>query len=52
MDGWSDEEKSTIQKWKWWGLNEMKNATPGTLKPNCLPELLNTVLEDRKTQLS
>lgn len=49
IDGWSDEEKSTIQKWKWWSLNEMKNVASGTFKPEFLPELLKLVLDDRKT---
>jgi len=48
MDGWSDEEKSTIQKQKWWDLNEMKNRSSDTFKPDWLPELLNTVLNDRE----
>jgi len=48
MDGWSDEEKSTIQKRKWWDLNEMKNGSANTFKPDWLPELLNTVLNDRE----
>lgn len=41
---WTEEEKSTIQKWKWWSLEEMENRSSHSFKPGCLPELLNTIL--------
>jgi len=41
---WTDEEKSTIQQWKWWSLAEMENEGVHSFKPDCLPDLLNTIL--------
>jgi len=47
-DGWSEEEKSTIQNWKWWSLEGMLIENPDSFKPNWVPELLGAVL-DRRT---
>ena len=41
---WTEEEKSTIQTWKWWSLEEMKNESSQSFKPDCLPELLSKIL--------
>lgn len=41
---WTEEEKSTIQKWKWWSLEEMQNESIQSFKPECLPVLLNMIL--------
>ena len=41
---WTDEEKSTIQKWNWWSLDSMKKEPEGAFLPLCLPDLLAKVL--------
>ncbi len=45
---WTDEEKSTIQKWKWWDIKEIQNENPAMFKPEWLPELLSAVLSERQ----
>ena len=40
---WTDEEKSTIQRWKWWELDEMRTEESSRFKPEWLPELLQSV---------
>ncbi|MGK9045887.1 NUDIX domain-containing protein [Stutzerimonas chloritidismutans] len=45
---WTEEEKSTIQKWKWWSLNEMQDQAASLFKPTWLPELLGALLSDRQ----
>lgn len=47
-DGWSDEEKSTIQNWKWWSIKDMLNESTNSFKPSWIPELLNSVLNSSK----
>jgi ADP-ribose pyrophosphatase YjhB (NUDIX family) len=47
-DGWSDEEKSTIQNWHWWTLGDMFNESANSFKPSWVPELLGSVLNSRK----
>lgn len=47
-DGWSDEEKCTIQNSKWWTLEDMLAEPNDSFKPSWLPALLNTVLNSRK----
>ena len=44
QDGWTDEERDTIQEWKWWGLEEMKMRNDAIFKPDWLPALLDSVL--------
>lgn len=41
---WSDEEKSTIQNWKWWSLAEIQAQPPELFKPEWLPQLLESIL--------
>ncbi|MGM0824986.1 MAG: NUDIX hydrolase [Pseudomonadota bacterium] len=41
---WSDEEKSTIQQWKWWSLDELRDKDPSLFKPRWIPDLLGSVL--------
>jgi ADP-ribose pyrophosphatase YjhB (NUDIX family) len=41
---WSDEECSTIQKWKWWSLSEIMQEAQESFKPEWLPELFEKVL--------
>lgn len=41
---WTDEEKSTIQAWKWWTLDEMRRQPDSAFKPEWLPSLLESVL--------
>lgn len=45
---WTEEEQSTIQKWKWWSLNEMQDQAASLFKPEWLPELLGVLLGDRQ----
>jgi len=40
---WTDEERTTIQDWKWWTLAEMREQ-PKSFLPECLPELLERAL--------
>lgn len=47
-EGWSDEEKNTIQHMNWWSLEEMLKESPNTFKPSWIPELLSLVLNSRK----
>ncbi|WP_336509762.1 NUDIX hydrolase, partial [Stutzerimonas kunmingensis] len=49
---WTEEEKSTIQKWKWWSLNEMQDQAAPLFKPEWLPELLGALLSDRQCSVS
>ncbi|MGR6779068.1 hypothetical protein ACU5B6_05480 [Moritella viscosa] len=46
---WTEEEKSTIQKWKWWSLEEMRAAGNDSFKPEWLPALLNEIIESNVT---
>jgi len=45
---WTDEEKSTIQKWKWWSLDELLDNDPTLFKPEWLPDLLRSVLQKQR----
>ncbi|CAH1045017.1 NUDIX hydrolase [Halomonas sp. TD01] len=45
---WTDEEKSTIQKWKWWSLDELLDNDPALFKPKWLPDLLRSVLHKQR----
>ncbi|WP_238401472.1 NUDIX domain-containing protein [Vreelandella alkaliphila] len=45
---WTDEEKSTIQKWKWWSLDELLDNDPDLFKPKWLPDLLRSVLHKQR----
>ncbi|WP_046740838.1 NUDIX hydrolase [Lampropedia cohaerens] len=40
---WTDEEKTTIQDWKWWSLSDMRSTAPEAFKPEWLPELLESI---------
>ena len=42
---WTDEEKSTIQEWKWWSFDEMVEEGGDSFKPNWLADLLHSVIE-------
>lgn len=44
--GWTDEERSTIQAWRWWSLTEMLNEGPSAFRPKFLPDLLQSVLQE------
>jgi ADP-ribose pyrophosphatase YjhB (NUDIX family) len=44
--GWTDEERSTIQDWKWWSLAEMRGA-PEPFRPEWLGDLLESTLGRR-----
>jgi ADP-ribose pyrophosphatase YjhB (NUDIX family) len=46
---WTDEEKSTIQKWKWWTLDAMKREGVGSFKPECLTDLFQTILTNKES---
>jgi len=46
-DGWTDEEKHTIQEWQWWCLDEMKLQDGAVFKPDWLPEVLESVVRGR-----
>ena len=46
---WTEEEKSTIQKWKLWSLEEIGAAGNDSFKPEWLPELLNEIIESKMT---
>ncbi len=43
---WTDEERATIQAWRWWTLEEMR-AAPSAFLPSCLPALLESALRRR-----
>lgn len=45
---WTDEEKSTIQQWKWWNLGEMREQEASQFKPEWLPDLLHSVLRRKR----
>lgn len=45
---WTDEEKSTIQKWKWWSLDELLEKESALFKPEWIPELLRSVLHRKR----
>lgn len=45
---WTEEEKCTIQKWKWWSVKEMQNENSTSFKPEWIPAFLNTVLSQRQ----
>lgn len=42
--GWTDEERATIENWKWWSLKEMRSGDT-TFLPDWLPELLEDTLQ-------
>lgn len=42
---WTDEEKSTIQTWKWWSLDELLENEASLFKPDWIPDLLRSVLQ-------
>jgi ADP-ribose pyrophosphatase YjhB (NUDIX family) len=42
--GWSDEERSTIRRHKWWSLDEMKVADDDQFRPPWLVHLLSDVI--------
>lgn len=44
---WTEEEKSTIQNWKWWSHEEMQ-SNADVFKPECLPTLLRDILDSRR----
>jgi 8-oxo-dGTP diphosphatase len=45
---WTDEERTTIQDWKWWSLTEMRDQ-PESFLPNWLGDLLqSTLIRTRK----
>ncbi|SGZ03602.1 hypothetical protein [Moritella viscosa] len=44
---WIEEEKSTIQKWKWWSLEEMCASGHDSFKPEWIPALLNEIIENK-----
>jgi len=46
---WTDEEKSTIQKWRWWSLADML-ATAQEFKPEWLPHTLTRLQNDTTTR--
>ena len=41
---WTDEERTTIQDWKWWSLAEMREQ-PEAFLPTSLPEILAGALQ-------
>lgn len=45
-DGWTEEENSTIQAWKWWRAEDMQAQPASLFKPEWLPTLLEQVLTD------
>ena len=42
---WTDEEKSTIQKWKWWSLSDVKNGKK-EFKPQSIPTLFERLVQE------
>jgi len=40
---WTEEERTTIQDWKWWSLSEMRDQ-PESFLPNWLADLLESIL--------
>ncbi|WP_036975171.1 NUDIX hydrolase [Pseudoalteromonas luteoviolacea] len=47
---WTEEEKSTIQKWKWWSREEMEQEGIDAFKPDCLPALFDTILNSKLSE--
>ena len=47
---WTDEEQSTIQKWHWWSLNEMRVQGKHCFKPEWLPELFEALINTQLNQ--
>jgi 8-oxo-dGTP diphosphatase len=45
-DRWTDEENSTIRAWTWWHLDDMKTRPETDFRPEWLPSLLASVLDD------
>ncbi len=45
---WTEEEKHTIQKWKWWSLDQMRKEEVSQFKPEWLPDLLHSVLRKKR----
>ena len=43
---WTEEEKSTIQRWKWWSLEEAQNEDI-SFKPECIPNLFSEIIRSR-----
>ncbi|MFP1683804.1 NUDIX hydrolase [Alloalcanivorax sp. C16-1] len=44
---WTDEEKATIQRWKWWSLEAMRAEGPQAFKPENLADLLADIIKDK-----
>ena len=44
---WTDEEKATIQKWKWWSLEAMRAQGRDAFKPENLADLLADIIEGK-----
>ena len=44
---WTDEEKATIQKWKWWSLDAMRAEGRDAFKPENLADLLADIIEGK-----
>ena len=40
---WTEEERATIQDWRWWSLAEMREQ-PESFRPGCLPEVFEKAL--------
>ena len=47
-EGWSTEERSTIQSWKWWTIEDMLIESSDLFKPSWISELLISVTNSRK----
>lgn len=45
-DGWTEEENTTIQAWKWWRAEDMQAQPTSLFNPEWLPALLEQVLTD------
>jgi len=45
---WTNEEKSTIQQWKWWSLDEIREEEASQFKPEWIPDLLHSVLRQKR----
>lgn len=43
--GWTAEERETIQNWRWWSLEEMREQGSSAFRPNWLPDLLERTLD-------
>ena len=41
---WTDEERSTIQEWRWWAAGEMRDTTTDRFLPDWLPDLFEDAL--------